>query len=51
LGISIINITLTIIATHLISNWSLWHAFAFGAYVIVMFAALFYVANINLNRN
>lgn len=50
-GIMLVNACLTIIASNFITNWSLWHVFAFGLYILIIFAALFYIANINVEKD
>jgi UDP-GlcNAc:undecaprenyl-phosphate/decaprenyl-phosphate GlcNAc-1-phosphate transferase len=50
-GIMLVNICLSVIISNFIPNWSLWHAFAFGFYILIIFCVLFYIANINTDKS
>lgn len=46
-GISIVSMTLSVVAFNFIKNWGLLHIILYVTYLLVLFITLFYIANLN----
>lgn len=49
--LSLVSMVITIVITNYIDQWKQAHTIGFGLYFIVLFAVLFFIANLNKSRN
>jgi len=51
IAISLISMFLTIVIINYIPNWNLLYFICFVLYILVIFAVLFYIANLNREKD
>jgi UDP-GlcNAc:undecaprenyl-phosphate GlcNAc-1-phosphate transferase len=50
IGISVVSMTLNIVAVNFIHGWSYLYIAIFSIYILLLFIALFYIANLNIQK-